>query len=131
MLVDPPRAMSTRKALRMAVGRQDLAGGLAFIQQPHDLSRRSCRARRRRSAKTAGMVPLPGSDMPRASVRQFIVLAVYMPEQLPQVGQADMFHAVEVLVAHLAGSMGADRLEQVAQADPLALVPCRAASGRR
>ena len=26
--------------------------------------------------------------MPSASVRQFMELAVYMPEQLPQVGQA-------------------------------------------
>jgi hypothetical protein len=32
--------------------------------------------------------PLPGSDRPRASVRQFIELAVNMPLQDPQVGQA-------------------------------------------
>jgi hypothetical protein len=32
--------------------------------------------------------PLPGSDRPSASVRQFIELAVNMPEQEPQVGQA-------------------------------------------
>ncbi|MCY1359640.1 hypothetical protein D9M69_462230 [compost metagenome] len=31
---------------------------------------------------------MPGSDRPRASVRQFIELAVNMPEQEPQVGQA-------------------------------------------
>src|SRR5690606_36606197 len=35
------------------------------------------------------MVPLPGRDRPRASVRQFIELAVNMPEQEPQVGQAE------------------------------------------
>ena len=35
------------------------------------------------------MVPLPGSARPIASVRQFIELAVNMPEQEPQVGQAD------------------------------------------
>ncbi len=34
------------------------------------------------------MVPLPGRAMPRASQRQFIELAVNMPEQEPQVGQA-------------------------------------------
>ena len=34
------------------------------------------------------MVPLPGRAMPMASVRQFMELAVYMPEQEPQVGQA-------------------------------------------
>ena len=34
-------------------------------------------------------MPLPGSDRPSASVRQFIELAVNMPEHEPQVGQAD------------------------------------------
>ena len=34
------------------------------------------------------MVPLPDRPMPMASVRQFMELAVYMPEQLPQLGQA-------------------------------------------
>jgi len=45
--------------------------------------------RRRRSAWVASRLPLPGSDSPRASVRQFIELAVNIPEQLPQVGQAE------------------------------------------
>jgi hypothetical protein len=36
----------------------------------------------------ASVEPLPGSDRPMASVRQFIELAVNMPEQEPQVGQA-------------------------------------------
>ena len=36
----------------------------------------------------ASVVPLPGSERPSASVRQFIELAVNMPEQEPQVGQA-------------------------------------------
>src|SRR5271168_1836330 len=35
------------------------------------------------------MVPLPGSDRPSASVRQFIELAVNMPEHEPQVGHAE------------------------------------------
>ncbi len=34
-------------------------------------------------------MPLPGSDRPSASVRQFIELAVNMPEHEPQVGQAE------------------------------------------
>ena len=41
-----------------------------------------------RAVCVASVVPLPGSDRPRASVRQFIELAVNMPEQEPQVGQA-------------------------------------------
>src|SRR3984885_12234332 len=44
---------------------------------------------RLRSAWVATIVPLPGSARPRASVRQFIELAVNMPEHDPQVGQAD------------------------------------------
>lgn len=36
----------------------------------------------------ATTVPFPGNDKPRASVRQFILLAVNIPEQDPQVGQA-------------------------------------------
>ena len=34
------------------------------------------------------MVPLPGSAMPNASHRQFMELAVNMPEQEPHVGHA-------------------------------------------
>ncbi len=39
------------------------------------------------------MVPLPGRAIPRASVRQFILLAVNIPEQEPQVGQALSSHS--------------------------------------
>src|SRR5674536_143185 len=35
------------------------------------------------------MVPFPGSERPNASVRQFIELAVNIPEHDPHVGQAD------------------------------------------
>ena len=40
-----------------------------------------------RLAYAAGIVPLPGSAMPMASHRQFMLLAVYMPEHEPQPGQ--------------------------------------------
>ena len=36
---------------------------------------------------TAGIVPLPGSAMPIASHRQFMLLAVYMPLHEPHEGQ--------------------------------------------
>src|SRR6516164_8080983 len=42
----------------------------------------------RRATCVARIVPLPGSASPIASVRQFIELAVNMPEQEPHVGQA-------------------------------------------
>ncbi len=41
-----------------------------------------------RSAWVASVVPLPGSDRPSASVKQFIELAVNIPLHEPQVGQA-------------------------------------------
>ena len=46
----------------------------------------ACFARRIRSEYTAGIVPFPRSPIPSASVRQFIELAVYIPEHEPQVG---------------------------------------------
>ena len=46
----------------------------------------ACFARRIRSEYTAGIVPLPRSPIPMASVRQFMEFAVYIPEQEPQVG---------------------------------------------
>ena len=43
----------------------------------------------RLSEWVARTVPLPGNDNPSASVRQFIELAVNIPEHDPQVGQAE------------------------------------------
>ena len=43
----------------------------------------------RRSAWVANVVPLPGNERPSASVKQFMELAVNIPEQDPQVGQAE------------------------------------------
>ena len=40
------------------------------------------------SEYTAGIVPLPRNPIPIASVRQFILLAVYIPEHEPHVGHA-------------------------------------------
>jgi hypothetical protein len=45
----------------------------------------------------ASVVPLPGSARPSASVRQFIELAVNMPEQDPQVGHALSLDALQLV----------------------------------
>ena len=42
----------------------------------------------RRSSETARIVPLPGRARPKTSIKQFIELAVNIPEHEPQVGQA-------------------------------------------
>jgi len=43
----------------------------------------------RRSEWVASSEPLPGKASPNASVKQFIELAVNIPEHEPQVGQAE------------------------------------------
>jgi hypothetical protein len=52
-----------------------------------------------RSACVATSVPFPGSASPSASVRQFIELAVNMPEHDPQVGHAERSMLVHILIA--------------------------------
>jgi len=56
---------------------------------------------RLRSVLVARIVPFPGSAMPSASARQFMLLAVNMPEQLPQVGQAWFSMSVRVWSSRL------------------------------
>jgi hypothetical protein len=86
--------MSTARALAKARGCHDLTDGVtcSFEQRRIILHAGlpwpgACRA----LYMTAGMVPLPGSPIPMASVRQFMELAVNMPAQEPQVGQAAVF----------------------------------------
>ena len=86
MLVEQPRAMSQARALRMLRAlmmsrAQMFRRTISMMAAP--ARRPSCR----RLLYTAGMVPLPGRPMPMASHRQFMELAVYIPEQLPQPGQ--------------------------------------------
>ena len=52
------------------------------------MSAAACRKSSVRFLCVARTVPLPGRARPMASVRQFIELAVNMPEQQPQPGQA-------------------------------------------
>ena len=87
VLVEQPRAMSMARAfikarsVMMALGRRSFCSA-SMARKPVRLASRS------RSAITAGMVPLPGRDIPSASVTQFMELAVNIPAQEPQPGQA-------------------------------------------
>ena len=87
VLVEQPRAISTVSALWKAAGVM-MSRGRIFFFTSSMICMPACLASRRRADHTAGMVPLPRRAMPMASVRQFMELAVYMPEQEPQVGQA-------------------------------------------
>ena len=76
------RRCRTPRGVTMSRGGDVLAGR----------GRRCARPARRASASRSGLgarvEPLPGSARPSASHRQFMELAVNMPEQEPQVGQA-------------------------------------------
>ena len=86
LFVLQPMAMSIVRALWKASAVM-ISRGRIFFRTSSMICMPACFARRMRSEYTAGMVPLPGRPMPSTSVRQFIELAVYMPEQEPHVGQ--------------------------------------------
>ena len=94
VLVEPPIAMSSVIAFSNASNVAIPRGSARSSPAPYQrcTSSTAVRPARRnscsRSACVASTVPLPGSDRPSASVRQFIELAVNMPEHEPQVGQA-------------------------------------------
>ena len=87
VLVEQPSAMSTVSALWNAAGVMMSRGRMLRLTSSM-ICMPAFFARRMRAEYGAGIVPLPGSAMPMASVRQFMELAVYMPEQEPQLGQA-------------------------------------------
>ncbi len=82
VLVDPPMAISTliafSKARRVAILRGVIPSpASSTILSPASLASLNL------SAATAGTVPFPGRARPRASARQFMLLAVNSPEQDP------------------------------------------------
>ena len=86
LLVEQPSAISTVRALRKASSVMMSRGRISFSTS-FITAIPACFASLIRAEYTAGMVPLPFSPIPRTSVRQFMELAVYIPEQEPQVGQ--------------------------------------------
>ncbi len=104
-LVDPPRAMTTvmafSKALRVRMSRG---------RKPSFTNFTTASPARRESAlfssPTASCAELPGSDKPSASIAEAMVLAVYIPPQLPGPGIAvrstSLSSASEIFPAALA-----------------------------
>ena len=84
-LVEHPRAISTVRAFKIASFVM-ISLGQMFFRYISITAMPACFASLILSEYTAGMVPFPPSPIPRASVRQFMEFAVYMPEQEPQVG---------------------------------------------
>ena len=85
MFVEPPIATSSATAL--SIDRAVTMSRKVLPVFTSSISRRAARlASSWRSGEVARIEPLPGSARPIASHRQFIELAVNMPEQEPQVG---------------------------------------------
>ena len=81
---EPPIAMSSTSAFWNAAGvaKSFAVGGFSILAS--STARRAARFQSStRSGESAAMVPLPGSAMPSASHRQFMLFAVNMPEQEP------------------------------------------------
>ena len=73
------------------------------------------------SSSSAGTIAEPAGEIPSASKAQAIVLAVNWPPQAPAPGLATVLHLEQFLIGHLAGGVGADRLEHVDDGDVLAV----------
>lgn len=86
---EPPMAISSTRALRndFAVTKSFARGGFSIFASS-TIRRAARRQYSTRSGESAAMVPLPGSAMPSASQRQFMLFAVNIPEQEPGPGQA-------------------------------------------
>ena len=87
VFVEPPIATSSANALSMLFSVMRSFGSGPPALAISTARRAAALQSSLRSGATAGIVPLPGSARPIASQRQFIELAVNMPEQEPQPGQ--------------------------------------------
>ena len=96
---EPPKAMSTVMAFLNA-SRVMISLGLTSFSTRAMMAMPALFARWIRCAWTAGIVPFPRRPMPRASLRQFIELAVNIPEHEPAPGQAHPSSSVELLLRH-------------------------------
>ncbi len=95
VFVEPPIAMSKAMALQeaslVAMPRGSAeASSWKYQRLASSTTVWPARTKRsRRAALVAWVEPLPGSESPRASVRQFIEFAVNIPEREPHVGHAE------------------------------------------
>jgi len=79
---------SEEQAMKAILARKIKAGMVVVVRYEGPRGGPGMREMLAPTAAIAGMVPLPGSPIPNASVRQFIELAVKSPAQEPQPGQA-------------------------------------------
>ena len=87
LFVDPPSAMSTAMAFSIAC-RVTIRRGVRFCRRHSITIRPASRASAGRRGSTASIVAQPVGDIPSASSRQAMVLAVPIMEQDPGPGSA-------------------------------------------
>ena len=105
----------------MRLGIDDLAGREIGLNQLHDHAAQLA-GEFRRSSEVARCEPLPGRARPRASIRQFMELAVNMPEQEPQVrAGASAPDASNSLLVDFTRLVGSHALENTDQVDAAAI----------
>ena len=92
-LVEHPNAISTVSAFMMASFVM-MSRARIFLLNISITAIPACFASLILSEYTAGIVPFPRSPIPSASVRQFMELAVYIPEHDPQVGHTLFSYSV-------------------------------------
>ncbi len=107
------RLMAFSKAPKLATLRgSTLASSCSYRRRAMSTIRwPASRNSRSRSLWVASVEPLPGSDRPSASVRQFMELAVNMPEHEPQVGQAE--RSITATSASLTASSAATTMASI------------------
>ncbi len=140
VLVEPPMAMSQHEGVISACSGDDVERADVLLQAALQRVRGAAvqlqalgvelGGARPRVQRSAGMVPLPGSARPSTSPRQFMELAVNMPAQLPQPGQARSARPRSSRFAHLAGAVLADAFEDGDQVGVAAGPPASARRSR-
>ncbi len=121
-LVEPPSASSTRRAFSTDA-RVMICGPADAVSMRLTAAAPVASAARRRSAWTAGMAAVPGSDMPSASAMQAMVEAVPITAQVPAVVASRHLDIADPLVVDFAGAILRPEAAAIgAGAEPLAVV---------
>ena len=129
-LVEPPTAISTRMAFSTDFSVMTWLGRIgSAISRTAALPVSS--AATSRSACTAGMAAVPGSDMPSASAMQAMVEAVPITAQVPAVTDSRPSTAsISSRVDRAGAVLGPEAAAIGAGAEALALVAAASTSGR-
>ena len=120
VLVEPPHGHIEREGVLERLLGKDIARAKVHLDQLQDLGETRPCYNSSRLGSVARTVPLPGRAMPSASHRQFMLFAVNIPEQEPQVGTGVLLDLGKLVQAHLARGDLADAFKDADQIDGFA-----------